>query len=244
LQTTETGERHGCADLHIHTAFSDGADSPSEVLRRARQTDMDVIAITDHDTIDGALVAWELAMRSRIGPEVIIGEEVSSRDGHILALFVRSLVPPGLSARETVAAIQEQGGIAIAAHPFWRHEANGARGWVYSVGDEITAVPFDAVEVMNGGLTPSMIKANARAARAARELLATEVGGSDAHVSHAVGWAYTRFLGTTARDLGDSIIQGHTQAARSRPGIDGIGRYALWSLGRLRPQPAQPVAVG
>ena len=240
----ETAPGHGCADLHVHTDFSDGADSPRDVLQRARQTELDVIAITDHDSIDGAIIAWELATHSRIGPEVIVGEEVSSRDGHILALFIRRLVPPGLSARETVAAIQEQGGIAIAAHPYWRHESNGGRGWVYSVGDEIASVPFDAVEVMNGGFTPSMIKANARAARTARDLAMTEVGGSDAHVSHAVGWAYTRFPGSSARDLGDAIMRGQTQAARTRPGLDGIGRYAIWSLGRMRPQPAQPVAVG
>lgn len=239
-----TDRWQGSADLHVHTDFSDGADSPRDVLKRARQTELDVIAITDHDSIDGAILAWELAVRSRIGPEVIVGEEVSSRDGHILALFIKRLVPAGLSASETVAAIQEQGGIAIAAHPYWRHELNGGRGWVYSVGDEIRTVPFDAVEVMNGGFTPSMIKANARAARTARELLMTEVGGSDAHVSHAVGWAYTLFPGNTARALGDCIIKGQTQAARSRPGLDGIGRYALWSLGRLRPQPAQPLVAG
>jgi predicted metal-dependent phosphoesterase TrpH len=137
----------GTADLHIHTHFSDGADSPRDVLRWAERKRLDVIAITDHDTIEGARVAAQLARESRSNPDVIIGEEVSSADGHILGLFLTERVPPGLSAEETVAAIHEQGGLAVAAHPFWRHDGNNRRGWVYSVGRHIEHVSFDAVEV-------------------------------------------------------------------------------------------------
>ena len=78
----------GIADLHVHTNYSDGQDSVSDVLTWAARIHLDVIAITDHDTIDGAIIAAELA-RVRSGPHVIVGEEVSSRDGHILALFIR-----------------------------------------------------------------------------------------------------------------------------------------------------------
>ncbi len=234
--SSHTAALSGTADLHIHTHFSDGADSPSDVLRWAERKRLDVIAITDHDTIEGALEAARLSRESRSNPDVIVGEEVSSADGHILGLFLERCVPPGLSAEETVAAIHEQGGLAIAAHPFWRHENNNRRGWVYSVGEHVEHVLFDAVEVLNGGFTPSMIAANARAAAVARALRLKQVGGSDAHVRHAVAWGHTRFEGWTARHLRDSILAGNTRAMRSRLGVTGLQRYAYWSIGRLRPQ--------
>ena len=110
----------GAADLHMHTQYSDGQDSPAEVLEWAERVGLDVIAITDHDCIDGAEVAADLAARDGTRPDVIVGEEVSSLDGHILALFISRVVPPGMSAEDTVAAIHKQGGLTIAAHPFWR----------------------------------------------------------------------------------------------------------------------------
>jgi predicted metal-dependent phosphoesterase TrpH len=234
--SSHTGNLTGTGDLHIHTNFSDGADSPHDVLRWAERKRLDVIAITDHDTIEGALVAAQLARESRSNPDVIVGEEVSSADGHILGLFLTTRVPPGLSAEETVAAIHEQGGLAVAAHPFWRYEDNNRRGWVYSVGDHVEHVGFDAIEVLNGGFTPSMIAANRRAGAAARALGLTQVGGSDAHVRHAIAWAHTRFEGRTSRHLRQSIVHGRTRAARSPLGLAGLQRYAYWSIGRLRPQ--------
>ncbi|HEY2593468.1 MAG TPA: PHP domain-containing protein [Chloroflexota bacterium] len=226
----------GIADLHVHTRYSDGADGPREVLEWAERIGLDVIAITDHDTIDGAIVAVEMAQRSAAAPHVIIGEEVSSRDGHILALFISRLVPPDLTAAETVAAIHEQGGLAVAAHPYWRRDRRGNNGRVYGAGDLIRSIGFDAVEVLNGGFTPSMIGANRAASAVARSLSSTEVGGSDAHVKHAIGWAHTRFAGTTAAELRQSLVSGTTQAARSRLGLVGLRRYAFWSIGRLRLQ--------
>ena len=108
----------GTADLHVHTHHSDGQDSPTEVVQWATRLGLDVIAITDHDVIDGALIASALARREESGPEVVVGEEVSSRDGHILGLYLTRLVRPGMSAEETIAAIHEQGGVAVAAHPY------------------------------------------------------------------------------------------------------------------------------
>jgi predicted metal-dependent phosphoesterase TrpH len=233
---TDSADLSGTADLHVHTRHSDGADSAADVVRWAERIGLDVIAITDHDAIDGAIIAAEVAQGNG-GPDVIIGEEVSSRDGHILALFISRLVPPGLSAEETVAAIHEQSGLAIAAHPYWRRDRRARNGRVYGVGDRIFTVAFDAVEVLNGGFTPSMIAANRLAAGAAKRLPAVEVGGSDAHVKHAIGWAHTRFRGSRARDVRQAILAGTTRPARSRLGVAGVRRYAFWSLARMRPQP-------
>ena len=224
----------GIADLHLHTDHSDGEDSPSDVLDWAGRIGLDVIAITDHDVIDGALVAAELAGRRDSGPEVIVGEEVSSRDGHILALFIESVVPPDMSAEETVAAIHEQGGVALAAHPYWRTSSFDYKGRMFGIGDRFAELDFDAVEVINGGFTPSMIGANRRAGWVAEALGRTQVGGSDAHVKHALGWAHTRFAGSTANELRRSIAAGRTQAGRSRIHPTGLRRYAAWTIGRLR----------
>ena len=227
----------GIADLHVHTKHSDGQDSASDVLAWAARIRLDVVAITDHDTIEGAMIAAELA-RVRSGSEVIVGEEVSSLDGHILALFIDKFVLPNLSAEETVAAIHEQGGLAVAAHPYWRSSSLDHRGRVFGLGDRIADLPFDAIEVINGGFTPSMIGANRRAGWVAEALGRTPVGGSDAHVKHALGWGHTRFEGRTASDLRRSIAAGRTQAGRSRLDPTGLRRYATWSIGRLRLQAA------
>jgi predicted metal-dependent phosphoesterase TrpH len=89
-----SGELLGKADLHIHTAAGDGSSSVEEVLRYVeRHTDLDVVAITDHDEVAGSLKAIELARRNGYRFEVIPGLEVTTRDGHLLALFVEQRVP-------------------------------------------------------------------------------------------------------------------------------------------------------
>ena len=85
--------RLGRADLHIHTTYSDGWPSPRAVIDHlVAAGDLDVIAITDHDSIEGALRAADHASRLRRAPHVIIGEEVSSRHGHILGLFMQKQI--------------------------------------------------------------------------------------------------------------------------------------------------------
>ena len=106
------------ADLHIHSNHSDGLASVPDIMEYvATQTDLKVIAITDHNTIEGALFAKSLEDMYP-GFEVVVGEEITSKWGHILGLFLTEEVPPGLSAVETIARINEQGGVAIIAHPF------------------------------------------------------------------------------------------------------------------------------
>src|SRR4051812_25127415 len=97
------------ADLHIHTTASDGAATVPQLLEYvARATDLRVIAITDHDSIAGAKEAARVARQ--LGVEVIGGKEVSPADGHLLALFIDTLLPPRRPAAETIAAIHAQGG--------------------------------------------------------------------------------------------------------------------------------------
>jgi hypothetical protein len=194
---------YSTADLHIHTTASDGTITPAEVLEFASEaTDLSVIAICDHNTTEGAHEAAALAGRYRV--DVVIGQEIESAEGHLLGLWAPTDIEPGLSARQTVARIHEQGGIAVAAHPFaprWWHKHGLCRGdrEVYD------SVPFDAIEVANS--TPLLFLANFRARSYQRDHTGrlAPTGGSDAHMLSVIGTSRTLFAGSTAADLRSAI---------------------------------------
>jgi len=194
------GSRAGRADLHIHTTLSDGAATPAQVASVLAHGDLDVAAVTDHDTIEGALRVRELL--HGWGPEIVIGAEISSADGHLLALFVERDVPAGRGAHETVQRIHEQGGLAIAAHPYFP---------ICSLGDLASRVAFDGIEVANG--TPLGELANRRALQRLGSIGLARLGGSDAHVLGAVGHVTTRFPGRDGADLRAAIERGETWPA-------------------------------
>jgi hypothetical protein len=185
-------------------------------------TDLKVIAITDHNTIEGALFAKSLSELYDF--EVVIGEEISSSQGHILGLFLEEAVPAGMSGKDTICAIEDQGGIAVIAHPF-ASRAFGPFG-LKSAGHALDEFGFKALEVYNS--SPYLIYANRLAAKAfagGQGIAAT--GGSDAHVLKAVGKGYTVFRGTTAEDLKASILNLETRAEASRQGLSVAWRYCL-----------------
>jgi len=225
--------RWGRADLHMHTTVSDGWPTPSQLVEHAaRRAGLDLIAITDHDTIEGARRAADYAAR-RTKLHVIVGEEVSSRDGHIIGLFLDHRVKPGLSAAATIHAIHEQGGIAIAAHPFWRTQRQVRTGNpVHGVGWLAAELAFDGIEVENA--TPGFYLFNQLARRLNLGLGAAELGGSDAHIVDAVGRAFTEFPGKTPAELRKAIETGKTRAGRRRYQAVGLVRYAAWGLNHQR----------
>lgn len=210
------------ADIHIHSDHSDGLSSVEEIVEyAATKTDLKVIAITDHNTIEGALKAREYACRFP-HLDVIVGAEITSKWGHILGLFLTEDVPAGLSAAETISRINGQGGIAIIAHPF-ANRAFGPFG-LKSLGKRIDDVAFQAMEVYNS--SPYLIYANRLAAKAfaaGQGIAAT--GGSDAHVLKAIGKGYTMFRGETAEDLRSSIDELETYAKAARGGMSVALRY-------------------
>jgi len=211
------------ADLHIHSNHSDGLAKIPQIMEFvASQTDLKVIAITDHNTIEGALFAQSL--QDLYDFEVVVGEEISSKSGHIIGLWLDEAVPPGLTAAETVAAINDQGGVAIIAHPF-ANRAFGPFG-LEALGETINDIAFHALEVYNS--SPYLVYANKLAAKAftgGQGIAAT--GGSDAHVLKAIGTGYTRFRGTTAEDLRRSIDTLETRAEAGRGGLSLAIRYAF-----------------
>jgi len=215
----------------MHTTVSDGWPTPVELVDHARRAGLDVIAVTDHDSIEGALQAAEHASkRSRF--HVIVGEEVSSRDGHIVGLFLERRIRPGMSAAATVHAIHDQGGLAVAAHPFWRTQRGARTSPVHGVGWLAAELDFDAIEVENG--TPGFYVFNQFAHRLQTGAGSAEFGGSDAHILDAVGRAFTEFPGKTPEALRKAIADGTTVARRSRYRAVGLVRYAAWGLNHQR----------
>jgi predicted metal-dependent phosphoesterase TrpH len=198
------------ADIHVHTTHSDGHAGVEEVLEHAvRLTDLRVIAITDHNTIEGALEARSLA--EQYGIEVVVGEEVSTADGELLALFIEQRLPPGLPAAETIAAVHAQGGLCVAAHPYyWMVPSMGHHGLRKRGSGPAPEWPLDAIEVFNAGLL--LARGNRRAAATAA-LGLPALGGSDSHHPKTIGYGHTLFPGRGAKDLRAAIEFGQTYAA-------------------------------
>lgn len=221
---------HATADIHLHTTHSDGLATPREVVEwAATHTDLAVIAITDHNTVDGAFEAAEAAKDFDI--EVVIGQEIDTAEGHVLGLWAPERIEPGLSPDETVARIHEQGGLAIVAHPFaprWWARHGLSRGDA----DLYERVAFDGFEVSNS--TPLLFHANFAARRFSRRHRHrfALTGGSDAHILDAIGASRTLFPGHTAADLRKAIEERRTSARGPGFWLVRNVRYAL-RLGRI-----------
>jgi predicted metal-dependent phosphoesterase TrpH len=166
-------------DLHIHSKFSrDGAATIEEILERCRSSGLDGCAVTDHNSIEGSLRAFDLA--SSFGLLVVRGTEISTAEGHVLAYGLSSTVPRGLSIDKTIEHIHAAGGIAVAAHPRRFPSGMGIR--------RASQNRFDAIEALNGGSSRGSNKA---ASRMAERRGLPSVGGSDAHKPEEIGRAFT-----------------------------------------------------
>jgi predicted metal-dependent phosphoesterase TrpH len=170
-------------ELHTHSARShDGRDPIDLLLEQAAAVGLDALAITDHDAIDASLAAAEAA--PDYGLVGIVGMEVSSAAGHVLAFGIEELVPSGLGYDETLERIHEQGGIAVIPHPFQK-----SRHGVAPHVTEGQLASADAIEVYNSRLFTG--RSNRQAERFAIERGLPMTAGSDAHISEMVGQAIT-----------------------------------------------------
>jgi len=197
----------GRADLHMHTTVSDGTAPVHDLLDHiARVGELDVIAVTDHDRLDASL--WAYQHRDRYPFDIVPGVEVTTAEGHVLALWVLSPIPKGLSLKDTVAAIHEQGGLAVLAHPFELLIAPQTL-WRYLTRPQVLSeVGIDAVEIHNAGaVTPG---GNWLARRIYGRGRLPVTGSSDAHMPSLAGTGITRFAGRTAADLRTAITHGQT----------------------------------
>ncbi len=167
-------------DLHVHTNFSkDGESSVEEILKRAEEIGLDVIAITDHDTVEGA----KKALLFTTGVLVIPGIEVSTKQGHLIVLGVTEVIPAGLDVIDTVEIARKMGALLILPHPYhvWRHGVARQK--------KIGMMVVDAVETFNSRYIVG--SANRKAARIAKRMGKPCVAGSDAHHARFVGFGRT-----------------------------------------------------
>jgi hypothetical protein len=219
----------GKADLHVHTAASDGMAHAQEVLDHVEQrTSLDVIAVTDHDDIRGAWEAREAWAKGRYRFDLVVGVEVTAIEGHLLALFVEEPLPNLCRAEEVLEAVHRQGGICVAPHPLnWLTRSVGARTLRRIAAHPGHGVHLDGMEVANQSPGSGMWRRRAVELNRS-ELGLAEVGGSDAHFTDFIGSAYTSFPGRTAADLRRAILERSTRGVTGRhPGFRQIGAGRL-----------------
>jgi len=171
------------ADFHMHSDHSKDCVVPvRDLLARARECGLNVIALTDHNSADGGLEGRDLA--AEYGVRVIVGEEVKTIEGEVVGLFLEQSIPGGMSFAETVAAIKEQDGIVYLPHPFDRLHTVPSYGVLKQHVRDI-----DVVEVFNSRLAfPAF---NERAELFAQRYRIPAAAGSDAHVLPGLGTAMT-----------------------------------------------------
>lgn len=209
--TKQTADQHeatrGRADLHIHSLASDGISSVAEILAAAEAARLDVIAITDHERMDAALAAHILAETSGSEVSVIVGEEVTTRSGHVIGLFMRERIRPWGSLRSTVARIHEQGGLAIIPHPLVPYPLCVSGRAVRALMDDPDPIFHpDGIEAFNA--STARMRWSRGAPEFARKVGLTALAGSDAHRAADVGHAVTTFSGRTPDDLRAAIAAG------------------------------------
>jgi predicted metal-dependent phosphoesterase TrpH len=235
------------ADLHTHSATSDGAHDVRTMLAHvADKTDLKIIAVTDHDAIDGALRAEQIA--PRYGLQVVVGEEVSTTRGHLLALFIHKHIPAGLSLPETVTRVHAQGGLAIQAHALDPFANSPMRRWPWPTLADWRSFDLDGLEILNASQIDPL--AHRRGATLGHVLQVAMTGGSDAHHKDAIGTAFTLFPGATVADLRYAIQQRLCVAAGRRWHLAEYANWVAFSyaprqfpfLAHLRQQPF-PTAV-
>jgi predicted metal-dependent phosphoesterase TrpH len=220
----------GTADLHLHTSFGDGLPTPGQLLDHVEATtSLDVIAVTEHDSVAAALHIRDLhARRGGYRYEVIPGVEVTTLAGHLIALYVDEPIPSLRPLARTLDLIHKRGGLAIIPHPLSPLTRSLGRRAIERVhARRADGLWFDGIELTNPSPAGRLTAAKARALNEERYRI-PEVGGSDAHYLPVVGCSYTTFAGRSADDLRTAILERSTGAVGGRhPSLAEIGARAI-----------------
>ncbi|QLD85924.1 PHP domain-containing protein [Natronomonas halophila] len=221
-------------DLHVHSEASyDGHEPVELILEHAADIDLDAVVITDHDTIGASIEAAEMA--ADYGLVGVPGVEVSTADGHLLAIGIEEMPAPGRPMVETVEEVQAAGGVAVVPHPFQRTR-HGVRK------RRLKHVDPDAIETFNAWLFTGY--RNRRARRYATKYGYPAVGGSDAHSLLTVGRAYTEItIDKPVPDIdsddivaaireGDTGVRGHRASIKRATGhyAKAAARKSAWGV--------------
>jgi len=200
-------------DLHVHTSASfDSLASPESQVKAAAARGLTHLAITDHDTIDGALAAQAYVAREGLGVAILVGQEVRTSSGDLIAVFLREPIESGLAPAEAIAAVRAQGGLVGIPHPFDRYRGSllaGSEGSAEArdAADDAASAESAVVAGSTRGPGPADLAplvdwveahnarimvgdGNERAAAFAREHGLPGVAVSDAHSTLELGVAY------------------------------------------------------
>jgi len=226
----------GRADLQLHSDLGDGLASPEAILDAAERVGLDVIALTDHDDIRGAFLLRDIAARRSSPVEIIPGVEVTTRSGHLLALWIEEEIPMFAALAATVSGIHLAGGVAIVPHPL--------SYLTFSVGEgalrALAAAPDPLVHVDGIETRNPSYAGRVRGARAtwlnATVLHVAETGSSDAHHAKLVGTTWTDFDGEDGAALRRAIASRTTRPDGRHwtlgEHLDGVARQQWRSMVR------------
>lgn len=227
------------ADFHSHTNYSrDSVVSPQTFIDTCVRKGINCIAVTDHNEIEGAFVIEKLALRQAQGEriKVIVGEEVKTSEGEIIGIFLKELVPRGMTPEETVRCIHEQGGLAVVPHPYDVFR----RSVIHKDALERIKNDVDAIEGFN--CRNILARHDDRARDLARAVAKPMTLGTDAHSPWELGGACLEMDDfETPRELLQALQGARITGRRSLPMVHWISTYAKvrWRLG-LRPTYASP----
>jgi predicted metal-dependent phosphoesterase TrpH len=206
-------------DLHAHSRFSsDGLLSPEELILRARRAGLDRLAVTDHNTIAGALAAQALDPQL-----IIIGEEIKTTQGELLGFFMTREIPRGLTPAETISQLRDQGAAISVSHPFDRLRSGA---WKLDDLTRITSL-VDALEGFNARCI--FAEDNLLASRYARECHLLQTAGSDCHEGTEVGRAGVEMPAfRDAASFVDALREAHPFGNISPWWVHLFSTYAKW----------------
>jgi predicted metal-dependent phosphoesterase TrpH len=217
------------------------------------ETDLDLIAITDHDEIRGAFEARDLVANGNYRFEVIVGMEASTLGGHLLAYDLQEPVPMYRSLSKTIRSVHEQGGFCVVPHPTsWLTTSVGERRLNSILSSDELWV--DGIEIVNPSFAGKIVHEKAKRLNRSRWHL-PETGGSDSHTLSLIGTGRTLFPGQTADDFRRAlrermtVAQGEFWGLREHKELSGIAvqqTFKSWVIlpGRKLKQAARHVSKG
>jgi predicted metal-dependent phosphoesterase TrpH len=217
-------------DPHVHTLASDGIDDVEAMIEAAISLGLAAVGISDHERMDAALAGRAMAEGRGWPIEVIVAEEISTRGGHLLGLYLRKRIRPWHSLRDSIAMIHDQGGLAIIAHPLPPYPLCARESTIRMLMDEADTIYHpDGLEGFNPTTAGKVLARWSRRAPAlADELGLAATGGSDAHKAANVGSTVTvvRERGSVEQSLRLALAERDTRwEGRSYPWRDQLRMF-------------------